>query len=589
MNQRLLDVSCGKCYADLVVANGRIVNVFTGEIYPGGIAVCGEYIAAVGDIDYCIGPETRIIDAKNNYLTPGFVDGHIHPESSNLSIRNFASAIQAHGTSTIMTDLHEIGVVSGLEGIKAVLKEAEETSLNIYFIVPSHIPCAPKLETSAFHFNPEIISRGLDDSRAVGISEISGFSVISRDSELLEAMDICADKKLSLQGHLAGISGRNLTTCIAAGIAADHEAVSEAEALERLRSGCYLMMREGSVASNLRDCLKAVKMNHLDTSNTCIVTDDLHVCDAVSKGHLDESVRIALAEGIDFVTAIQMVTLNPSRMFHVEHRTGVLAPGRRADINITTGPEDFKILSVVSAGKLWMENNRILTHYSPAIHDPILLNTMHMKRSVTPEDFQIHVSEDTKRVQVTAMKTESCALVTSPVTAWLNVKDGIVQCDTSQDVLYIAQVERHGKNGQIGKAFMSGFQLKSGAIACSIGHDNHNIIVLGTNFEDMALAVNRLNEIQGGQIVVNDGQILSEIAYPVCGLLSELPAEQLAAEKEKANRIIQNMSGDTSITVPFMVLSFVCLSVIPEYAVTDHGFIDVFQEKVIDPIITCEK
>ena len=178
MNQHLLDVSCGKCYADLVVINGQIVNVFTGEIYSGGIAVSGEYIAAVGNIDYCIGPDTEIIDAQNNYLTPGFVDGHIHPESSNLSIRNFASAIQSHGTSTIMTDFHEIGVVSGLEGIKAILKEAEETSLNIYFIVPSHIPCAPHLETSAYQFNPEIIAQGLEHPQAVGISEISGFSEI---------------------------------------------------------------------------------------------------------------------------------------------------------------------------------------------------------------------------------------------------------------------------------------------------------------------------------------------------------------------------------------------------------------------------
>lgn len=589
MNQRLLDVSSGKCFADAAVVNGQIVNVFSGEIYSGGIAICGKFIAAVGDIDYCIGPDTQIIDAEGKYLTPGFVDGHIHPESSNLSICNFASAVQSHGTSTIMTDLHEIGVVAGLEGIEAILKEANETSLNIYFIVPSHIPCAPDLETSAYQFNPEIISKGLDHPQAVGISEISGFSVISRGKELLEAMDICSEKKLSLQGHLAGISGRNLTTCVAAGVAADHEAISETEALARLRSGCHLMMREGSVASNLRACLKAIKNNSLDTSNTSIVTDDLHVCDAVAKGHLDASVRVALSEGIDFVEAIQMVTINAAKMFHVEHQVGVLAPGRRADINITSGPEDFKVYSVISAGKLWMKDNEILTHYSPAVHDPILLNTMHMKRPVTPEDFQIRVADDTKRVQVTAMRTESCALVTSPVTGWLNVKNGIVQCDPDQDILYIAQVERHGKNGRIGKAFMSGFGLKSGAIACSIGHDNHNIIVLGTNFEDMALAANRLNDIQGGQIVVKDGQILSEIAYPICGLLSDLPAEELAQEKEKANRLIRDMSGETSISIPFMVLSFVCLSVIPEFAVTDHGFIDVFQEKVIDPIIACEK
>ena len=304
---------------------------------------------------------------------------------------------------------------------------------------------------------------------------------------------------------------------------------------------------------------------------------------------MDASVRIALSEGIDFVKAIQMVTINAAKMFHVEHQVGVLAPGRRADINITSGPEDFKVYSVIAAGKLWMKDNEILTHYSPAVHNPILLNTMHLKRPVTPEDFQIRVSEDVKRVQVTAMKTESCALVTSPVTGWLNVKNGIVQCDPEQDILYITQIERHGKNGRIGKAFMSGFGLKSGAIACSIGHDNHNIIVLGTNFEDMALAANRLSDIQGGQIVVKNGQILSEITYPICGLLSDLPAEELAREKEKANRLIRDMSKETSISIPFMVLSFVCLSVIPEFAVTDHGFIDVFQGKVIDPIIACEK
>lgn len=585
MNQKLLDVSSGKSYADTAILNGQIVNVFTKEIYPGGIAISDKYIAAIGDVEYCIGPDTVIVDAQNNYLTPGFIDGHIHPESSNLSIRNFASTIQSHGTSTIMTDLHEIGVVAGLDGIQAILKEAEETTLNIYFIVPSHIPCAPNLETSAYQFNPDIIAQGLNHPLAIGISEISGFSVISHRDELMEAMDICANKKMSLQGHLAGISGSNLTTCVAAGVVSDHEAISQQEALERLRSGCHLMMREGSVAKNLHECLQAVLNNHLDTSNTSIVTDDLHVCDAVSKGHLDESIRVALATGVDFATAIQMVTINVAKMFHVEHQVGILAPGRRADINITSGPEDFQVYSVISAGKLWMKNHTILHHYSPAPHDPILLNTMHLKRPLTPEDFQIQVSEDIKQVQIIAMKTESCALVTSPVYAWLNVENGVVQCDTDQDILYIAQVERHGKSGNIGKAFMSGFQLKSGAIACSIGHDNHNIIVLGTNFSDMALAVNRLNELQGGQIVVDHGQILSEIAYPICGLLTDLPAEELAVEKEKANKIIQTMSGDTSISIPFMVLSFVCLSVIPEYAITDHGFIDVFQEKIINPIL----
>jgi adenine deaminase len=583
MNQHLLEVAAGRQAADLVVVNGQIVNVYSGEIYAGGVAVSEDTIVAVGKVNDFIGENTRVVDAKGNYITPGFIDAHIHPESSNMSIRNFAKTVQAHGTSVIMTDLHEIGVVSDLKGIECVLEEAKETTLKIYFVVPSHVPLAPELETSAGHFTPEKIGQALHREDAVGISEVIGTSVAAGKAELLETMDIAKAQGKSLQGHLAGVSGKSMNVCLTAGITTDHESVSSEDALERLRNGCFLMMREGAVGRNLKACLKPILENHLDTANTCIVTDDLHTLDAIEKGHLDESVRTALAEGVDFVTAIQMVSFNAAKSFRLEHEVGGLAPGRRADINITTGPEDFKVLTSIAGGQVFMEEEKVLVDYSEAKHDDCLMNTMHLDHEITPEELMLRVDDGRQQVKVCAMQTEDCFLVTSGIEANLPVQNGVVQCDVAQDVLYIAQVERHGVNGNIGKAFMSGFNLKSGAIASSIGHDNHNIIVLGTNHEDMALAVNEVAKMQGGQIVVDKGEVVAQLALPICGLLSDLPPEELAQKKRELNEAIRERGG--TISIPFMVLSFICLAAIPEYAVTDCGFIDVFKGQVISPII----
>lgn len=583
MNKQLLEAAAGKQPADLVVVNGRIVNVYSGEIYGGGVAVSGDTIIAVGDIQDYIGVNTRVLDAGGQYITPGFIDAHIHPESSNMSIRNFAQTVQAHGTSVIMTDLHEIGVVADLKGIECVLEEAKDTTLKIYFVVPSHVPLAPELETSAGHFTPEKIGGALHRADAVGISEVIGTSVAAGKEELLETMDIAKEQGKSLQGHLAGVSGKSMNVCLAAGITTDHEAVSSEEAMERLRNGCFLMMREGAVGRNLKACLKPILENQLDTANTCIVTDDLHTLDAIEKGHLDESVRTALAEGVDFVTAIQMVSFNAAKSFRLEHEVGGLAPGRRADINITTGPENFKVVTAISGGEVFMENEKVLVQYPEAKHDDCLMNTMHLDHEITPEELMLRTDADKQQVKVCAMQTEDCFLVTSGKEAVLPVRDGVVQCDVSQDVLYIAQVERHGVNGNIGKAFMSGFHLQSGAIASSIGHDNHNIIVLGTNYEDMAFAVNQVAKMQGGQVVVDQGKVIAELPLPICGLLSDLPPKQLADKKRQLNQAICERGG--TISIPFMVLSFICLAAIPEYAVTDCGFIEVLSGKVISPII----
>jgi adenine deaminase len=584
MDKKLLEVAAGKEPADLVVKNGKLVNVYSGEIYEGGVAVSGSRIAAVGDVEYTIGEKTRIVDAKGRYITPGFIDGHLHPESTSLSIRSFAELMLQHGTTVVMTDLHEIGVVSGLEGIEAVLDEASSTDLKLYFVVPSHVPFAPDLETSGGRFNTEIIKKALQRPDAVGLSECVGPYIVAQYPDLMDSMDVCLSMAgKTLQGHLPDMKGPAMNVCLAAGVSTDHESISAEDALLRLRSGCYLMIREGSAARGLTECLKPILEQNLDTSRCSIVTDDLHICDAVNSGHLDASIRTALKAGLPFIKAIQMVSVNAARAFNLDLEIGGLAPGRRADVNLTTGPEDFRVETVIAGGKIVKEDGALRVHYPTAKHRPCLLNTAKLLHPITPESFQIKAPAGAGRVKVQVMDTLPWIPITQGREAVLDVKDGIVQCDVGQDVLYIAQVERYGINGNVGKAFMGGFHLKSGAIASSVGHDNHNIIVLGTNFEDMALAVNRLVELSGGQCIVKDGRVIREIAYPICGLLTDLPAEELAKEKAEMNEIIHSLG--CPIAIPFMFLSFICLSALPCYAVTDHGFIDILQQKIVDPIL----
>jgi len=585
MNKELLSVAKGLKPADLVVNNGKIVNVYSGEIYDGGVAVCGDTIAAVGDVAYCIGENTKVIDAQGNYITPGFLDGHIHPESSSLAIRPFAEGVLLHGTTGIMTDLHEVGVVSGLAGIEAVLKEAEATDLAVYFIVPSHVPFAPNLETSGGKFDPEIIRKALQRKDAVGLSECVGHYILAEHPELLESLnDTLSMPGKTLQGHLPAIYGPNMAACAAAGVTTCHESFCEQDVYERLRNGIHLQLREGSAARNMSlGLLQAVMNSGVDTANVSIVTDDLHTCDLKDRGHMDDSLRTAFSQGLSFMKGIQFVTINAARAFQMENKIGSLTPGRRADINITTGSEDFKVLSTIAGGKQVSDNGKLLVHYETAEHDPCILNTVHFVNPITADSFKMKAPEGAKKVKVMCMDTLPYIPFTSRRDVELNVVDGVIQCDTDQDVLYIAQVERHGKNGNIGKAFMGGFHIKGGALASSVGHDNHNIIVMGDSFEDMALAVNRVAELGGGQVIVRDGKVAAEVAYPICGLMSDLSLDELAAQKKVLNQVAYDMG--TPIQIPFMFLCFICLACIEAYAVTDKGFIDVEKGEIIDPIL----
>ncbi len=437
MDNKLLAVAGGQQPADIVIKNGKIVNVLTAEIYDGGVAIVDQTIAAVGDVDYCIGEGTQVVDAQGMFITPGFIDGHIHPESSDLAIRSFAEGVLKHGTTSIMTDLHEVGVVSGIEGIEAVLghihpessdlairsfaegvlkhgttsimtdlhevgvvsgiegieavlKENEATDLNLYFVVPSHVPFSPALETSGGSFNPEIIRKALQREDAVGISECVGPYILAGFPDLMESLDDVAGMKgMTAQGHLVEMKGADLNKCVAAGVSTCHEALSADDIMDRARVGVHAMLRESrarvgvhamlresSAARTLVQQLECIVGKDIDTSMMSIVTDDLHTCDLAETGHLDHHLKLALGAGLPFVKAIQMVTVNAARAFELTD-IGALAPGKRADINIVAGDtaDTFGVVSTWSRGKQVLDNGEMLVHYEPAEHDPCLLNT----------------------------------------------------------------------------------------------------------------------------------------------------------------------------------------------------------------------
>jgi adenine deaminase len=584
MNKAMFDVSMGKKKADLVVKNGQIVNVYTGEIYPGGVAVAEDRIAAVGDVEYAIGENTKVIDAEGQYIVPGFIDGHIHPESSVLSPSRFAEVVLSHGTTTVFSDLHEIGVVGGMDAMEAILNECKQTPLKYFWVMPSHVPFSPGLETSGGSINHEIIEKALQRQDVVGLSEVVSVYVAIEHPDLMQSLEAARKYNKVISGHGPEITGPLANAFAAVGVRNDHEALSLEDVLIRARNGIYVHLRHNLIVPTMGELIKAITEKNIDTRLLSLSTDDTSAIALVNEGHIDYLVRLILSMGVDFVTAIQMATLNGACSFNKDQEIGSLTPGRIADINIVSGPEDFKVLKTVANGKLIAEDNKLTEPIPLADHNPVLLNTFHLKEAVKASDLVIATENGATSAEVHVMRTLPWVPITQGGEATLPVKNGYINADIEQDLLHIAVIERHHATGNIGKAFMGGFGLKEGAMASSIGHDHHNIVVMGTNPEDMALAANRVADIQGGIVLVKDGQVVDEIPLPLAGLLTDTDAWTLAEQRQAL--LDQCKALGCGVTDPYMFLSFVTLAAIPEFAVTDKGYVDVMKQQIIDPVLS---
>ncbi len=535
-----------------MILKGNILNVFTEEIYPAEIAVENGIIK-------CVKP---VKDNFKDIILPGFIDAHIHIESSMLTPSRFAEVVVPHGTTSVVTDPHEIANVMGTAGIEYMMKDAASVPLKVFFTAPSCVPATP-FETSGAKIDFKEIDRLLDNDQIVALGEMMNFpGVLAGDAEVMAKIAEAKTHKKPVDGHAPLLSGEDLCKYVAAGITTDHECTSEEEVIEKRKLGMKVMLRQGSSAKNLKDLIGA--------GGDFIVSDDKHPKDLI-EGHVDLMVKEAVELGLDPVEAVKMVTINPA--VHYNLNNGSITPGRVADLVVVDDLENLRVKKVIIDGKLVAESNKALFDVKP-----LNLENSFVLKPKTPEDFDIVSKKEEERVRVIEVKEGQ--LLTGESEFILNAADGKLLSDTGNDVLKIAVVERYGNN-QVSNAFVHGFGLKNGAIASSVAHDSHNILVVGTNTKDMADAVNQLVANNGGLIASYDDQFNS-VKLPVAGLMSNENVNEVSHKFMVIQEKVKEMG--CKLDSPFMTLSFMALLVIPQLKISDRGLFDGENFQFVDVI-----
>lgn len=584
MRKGLVDVALGKVPADLAIKNGRLVNVNTCEIEDSvEVAVKGKRIALVGDAKHCIGEDTVVIDAKGRYLVPGLLDAHVHIESSMVTVTQFARAVLPRGTTGVFIDPHEIANVLGMRGIRLMLDEGKDLPLKVFVTLPSCVPSAPGLETTGAEIGPAEIAEGLKWERVVGLAEVMNFpGVLAGDPKMHGEIEATLEQRGAVEGHAPGLLGKELCAYIAAGVGSDHESFAREEAIEKLRLGMKLEMREGSAAKNLADLIKPILELRLDTRHCLLATDDRHPEDLLREGHMNHVLRRAIEEGVDPVRAIQMATINTAEHFGVEEDLGSISPGKLADVLIVDDLQKFEIRAVVANGKLVAKNGRLLKELPAPSYPKFARDTMNLKR-VRSEDFAISAPIKAGRVNVRVIGLIEGQVITEHEIAALDVEDGRIRPDLASDILKVAVVERHRATGNIGLGFVRGFGMREGAIASSVGHDAHNITVVGVSDPEMAAAVNAVAKMGGGQVALRGDKVLAKVELPIAGLMSDKPVESISAQLKRLHRVARDLK--IRVKSPFMRLSFLPLAVMPKLRITDKGLIDVEKFRLVDLLL----
>lgn len=561
---KLIAVARGQIPADLILTNARIVNVFTGEIELGNVAICGNYIAGIGD--YTQAKET--IDLKGKYLLPGLINGHVHIESSMLDVGQYALAVVPRGTTALITDLHEIANVCGLEGIHYVLESARKLPLDIFLMAPSCVP-ATHMETAGAEIGIKEIRQLLRLEQCCGLGEVMNYPGVINNDKMVLAKIAAAHGKV-VDGHAPGLSGKDLNAYVSAGIQSDHESVLLEETQEKLRRGMHIMIREGSSEKNLETLLPLVNE---ETYRRCmLVVDDRSCVDILNDGDIDAVVRKAIKLGLKPVRAIQMASINTAEYFRLE-RLGAVAPGYFANLivtsDLTTLPTDMVFYHGHLVGKnrkpqFSLQKSGKQTTTDTVKVKPFRVETLRLKA---------------KNNMVSVIEIIPDQLVTKKRTMKIKIENGYVMPDIQRDILKLVVVERHKRTGNIGLGLVTGFGLKKGALASSIAHDSHNIVALGTNDMDIYTAVKQIEKMQGGLTVVADRKVITSLPLPVAGLLSVEPLETVVKKLTSVEKAAAKLS--VKLTSPFSTLSFVALPVIPELRLTDMGMVDVKEFRLI--------
>lgn len=579
---RLVAVASGRAPADLVIRGGTLANVQSRELLPGWqVAVaCGRFAYVGPDASHCIGAGTEVVEAGGRYLVPGLCDGHMHVESGMLTPAGFAAAVIPHGTTTMFTDPHEIANVLGLEGVRMMHDEAMMQPVSIFTQMPSCAPSAPGLETTGF----EITERDVEEAMAwpgiVGLGEMMNYpGVIAGDPQMLAEMAAAMRAGRTVGGHYASPDrGIPFHAYLAAGPADDHEGTREEDAVARARQGMRSMLRLGSAWYDVESQITAITERGLDPRNFVLCTDDCHSGTLVNDGHMDRVVRHAIACGCDPLVALQMATVNTATHFGLERELGSIAPGRRADLILTSDLRALPVEVVFARGVRVAEGGRLLVTCPRYDWPGEARGTVRLGRRLGAADFAVAAPDGRGTVRVRVIGVVENQAATRALSADLPVRGGIVEPEG--EVAHIALVERHRATGQVARAFVSGFGYGPGmAVASTVAHDSHHMVVVGTDRAMMAAAANRLGEVGGGATVWRDGRELALVPLPIAGLMSDAPAAEVA---EQAQRLVAAMEAcGCRLNNAFMQHSLLALVVIPELRLSDKGLVDVRRFEVV--------
>jgi adenine deaminase len=560
--RKLIEVARGDAPADLVLENARLVNVRSGEVHDADIAIHGGRIAGFGEYE-----AKRTIDLKGAYVCPGLIDAHVHIESSMVSVPEFARAVVPCGTTAVVTDPHEIANVLGVPGIRYMLDSAEGLPLHVFVMASSCVP-ATHMETAGAKLEAADLEGLFEHPRVIGLAEVMNFpGVFLGLPEVLAKIEAAGDRPVD--GHAPGLAGPPLNAYAAAGVGSDHECTELEEARDKLRRGMHIFIREGTAARNLDALLPLV--TPLNAVNCSFCTDDRHPEDLLDEGHIDALLRMAISRGLDPITAVQMATINTANYFGLRG-LGMLAPGYRADLIVVDDLQDFRARIVLSDGRIVAEDG----DYKGARPAPPAPPGGGVQVRWEAVDLAVPVTGEAKARVIDAIPDQ---IVTGQSVELLRVENGQAAADPGRDLLKIAVIERHRATGNVGIGFVRGFGLQRGAIASTVAHDNHNIVVVGAHDSDMMAAARAVAETGGGQAVVADGRVLESVPLPIAGLMSDLPLEEVRDRVEAMGKAARELGG--TLPDPLMTMSFLALAVIPELKITDQGLVDVGEFKPV--------
>jgi adenine deaminase len=578
LTHALVDVAMGRKPADLVIQNGKWVSVQSGEIIPGtDIAIKDGHIAYVGeDARHAIGKKTKVIDAKGRYLVPGLLDGHMHVESGMVTVTEFVRAVVVRGTTGMFIDPHEMANVFGLKGVKLMLDEARKQPIHVWVQMPSCVPSAPGFETPGARIGPKEVAQAMKWEGIIGLGEMMNYPGVARgDGNMLEEMSLTHASNKTIGGHYASPDlGLPFHGYVAGGAEDDHEGTVLEDAVERVRQGMKAMLRYGSSWHDVASQVGAITKLGMDPRRFLLVTDDSHAQTISQDGHMDRVLRHAIEQGLDPVTAIQMMTINTAEHFGLSKEMGMIAPGRWADVVLVRDLNDFKADLVIAKGQVIAEGGKWKVGLPKFRYPSWATKSVKLKRRLKAEDFRLKVSTLKSQVKANVIGVIENQAPTRHLTFDLQPENGEIKADLERDIAKIALVERHKGTGNIMLGLVSGFGFQGKcAVASTVAHDSHHMIVVGTDEQSMAVAANSLAKSGGGQVVVKDGKVIGQVALKIGGLMSNEKADVVA---QKAGTILDGFQAcGCRLNNPNMQLSLLALVVIPELRISDKGLVDV--------------